>query len=105
MTIESALAEIKKETGLVGFFVVGGPEPRCNGDIMVMSYVVSFNDLEMLLLIALRAHTGTTSGGLNFSESYSEWKSSIEEPFVAHLNNIFRKDMRLLFHIGVLTIP
>ncbi len=49
MTIESALAEIKKETGLVGFFVVGGPEPRCNGDIMVMLYVVSLDGLEMLL--------------------------------------------------------
>ncbi len=104
MTIESALAEIKKETGLVGFFVVGGPEPRCNGDIMVMSYVSSFDGLEMPLM-APRAHTGMASGSLNFGESYGEWKSSIEEPFVAHLNNVFRKDAPLLFYTSVLTIP
>jgi hypothetical protein len=104
VTIESALDEIQKETGLVGFFVVGGPEPRCNGDIMVMSYVVSLDGLETLLM-ALRVHTGKTSAGLDFSESYDEWTSSVEEPFVAHLNNLFCEGFLLLFHACVLTIP
>ena len=91
VTVETALAEIERETGLVGFFMLGGPEPRCNGDIMVMSYVISLYGLERLL-IALRAHTGKTGGGLDFSKSYNEWKTGIEEPFVAHLNDIFCKD-------------
>ena len=96
VTIETALAEIEKETGLVGFFMVGGPEPRCNGDIMVMSYVISLDGLERLL-IALRAHTGKTSGRLDFSENYDEWKMDVEEPFIAHLNDIFRKNTLLAF--------
>jgi hypothetical protein len=37
VTVESALAEIEKATGLVGFIVVGGPEPRCDGNMMIMS--------------------------------------------------------------------
>ena len=98
VTIESALEEIKKETGLVGFFILGGPEPRCNGDVMVVSYVVPLGGLEALLM-ALRAHTGKTSSGLDFSQSYDKWKSSVEEPFVAHLNNVFCKDTLLYFHI------
>ena len=104
VTIEKALVEIEKETGLVGFFVVGGPEPRRNSDIMVMSYVVSFGGVERLLM-AFRAHTGKTSSGLDFSESYSEWTSSVEEPFAAHLNNVFHKSALLLFHICILTAP
>jgi len=103
VTIESALAEIKKETGLIGFFVVGGPEPRCNGDIMVMSYVVSLGGLERLLT-ALRAHTGKASDGLDFGESYDGWKSNVEEPFVTYLNDIFRKNATMLFHTCLLTI-
>ena len=104
VTIESAMAEIEKTTGLVGFIVVSGPEPSHNRDIMVMLYVVSFDVLEQLLT-ALRAHTGKTSSGLDFSESYDEWQSSIEEPFVAHLNDVFCKSALLLFHFYVLTIP
>ena len=104
MTIEKALVEIEKETGLVGFFVVGGPEPRCNSDIMVMLYVVSLDGLEWLM-ISLRAHSGKTSGGLDFSENYNEWKLSVEEPFIAHLNDVFCKGGPLHFHICVLTIP
>ena len=104
VTIESAMAEIEKTTGLVGFIVIGGPEPSHNGDIMVMSYAASFGVLEQLLM-ALRAHTGKTSGGLDFSESYDEWQSTIEEPFVAHLNDVFCKPALLLFHFYVLTIP
>jgi hypothetical protein len=41
------------------------------------------------LLTALRAHTGKNIGGLDFSESYDGWKSSVEEPFLMHLNDIF----------------
>ena len=48
-------------------------------------------------LIALRAHTGKVCGGLDFSESYDEWKSSVEEPFIAHLNDVFCKSALLLF--------
>lgn len=94
--------EIKRATGLVGFIVLGGPEPRCNGDLMVMSYALYLDALEQLLM-ALRAHTGTTSSGLDFSESYDGWKSSVEEPFVAHLNDIFCKAALLLFAPLVLT--
>ena len=86
----------------MGFFVLGGPEPRCNGDIMVMSYVVFLDGLERLLT-TLRAHTGKASDGLDFGESYDEWKSSVEEPFVAYLNDVFRKTL-VLFHICILTI-
>jgi len=88
VTVESAMEEIEKATGLVGFVILGGPEPRCGGDLMFMSYVLLSGALEQLLT-ALRAHTGRTSGGLDFSESYDEWASGIEEPFIAHLNTIF----------------
>jgi len=72
---------------------------------MVMSYVLSLDALEQLL-IALRAHTRKVHGGLDFSESYDKWQSSIEEPFVAHLtNDIFCKGALLLFACYVLTIP
>jgi hypothetical protein len=29
--------EIRKETGFVGFILVGGPEPQSGGDLMYMS--------------------------------------------------------------------
>ena len=45
----------------------------------------------------LRFHTGKTEGGLDFSESYDGWKSNVEEPFVEHLNNLFRKDTLICF--------
>jgi hypothetical protein len=31
--------EVEKEAGLVGFVILGGPEPKCGGDLMVMSQV------------------------------------------------------------------
>ena len=96
MTVETALEEIEKATGLVGFIVLGGPEPRCSGNLMVMSYVFLLNALEQLLM-DLRYHTGKTEGGLDFSESYDAWKSNIEEPFVGHLNDIFCKDTPIYF--------
>ena len=37
VTIKSAMEEIEKATGLVGFIVLGGPEPRCGGELMFMS--------------------------------------------------------------------
>lgn len=94
------MEEIERATGLVGFIIVGGPELRQNGDIMVMSYVLSLDASEQLL-IALRAQTGKVHGGLDFSESYGEWQASVEEPFVAHLNDVFCKGALLLFaHLG-----
>ena len=90
------MEEIEKATGLVGFMVLGGPEPRCGGDLMVMSYVLLLNALEQLLM-DLRYHTGKTEGSLDFSESYNVWKSNIEEPFVGHLNDIFCKDTLICF--------
>lgn len=95
MTVESTMEEIEKLTSLVGFIIVGGPEPRSNGDIMVMSYALSLGALEQQL-IALRAHTGKVRGGLDFSKSYDEWQSTIKEPFIAHLNDIVCKSALLL---------
>ena len=40
-------------------------------------------------LIIFRAHTGTTSLGLNFSQVHSGWKTQIEEPFITYLNSVF----------------
>jgi hypothetical protein len=40
-TMDGVMEEIKKECGLVGFIVVGGPEPQCRGDLMIMSCVLS----------------------------------------------------------------
>jgi hypothetical protein len=45
----------------------------------------------------LRFHTGKTEGSLDFSESYDRWRSNVEEPFVAHLNDLFCKDTLLYF--------
>ena len=55
--------------------------------------------------MALRAHTGKTSAGLDFSETYDEWTSGVEGPFVTHLNNIFCEGTPLLFYTSMLTIP
>ena len=41
------------------------------------------------ILIICRAHAGTNKFGLNFSETYSGWKTNIIDPFTAHLNRIF----------------
>jgi hypothetical protein len=37
VTVESALVEIEKATGLIGFIVIGGPELRCSRNMMIMS--------------------------------------------------------------------
>ncbi len=39
--LEGALQEIERQCGLVGFIILGGPELRCGGDLMVMSCVLS----------------------------------------------------------------
>jgi hypothetical protein len=36
VTVESALAEIENATGLIGFIVIGGLEPRCSRNMMIM---------------------------------------------------------------------
>jgi hypothetical protein len=36
-TMQGVLDEIKEECGLVGFIMVGGPEPQNGGDLMTMS--------------------------------------------------------------------
>ncbi|KAN0107118.1 hypothetical protein V8E52_010478 [Russula decolorans] len=79
-TLEGALKEIEKECGFVGFIVVGGPEPKCASDLMIMS-----------------AHTGTNGLGSNFTQAYGGWKSNIEEPFIAHLNKVFTREKRQEF--------
>ena len=35
--MNGVLDEIRKESGLVGFFLVGGPEPQYGGDLVVMT--------------------------------------------------------------------
>jgi hypothetical protein len=37
VSIESVLDEVEKETGFIGTVILGGPEPRCGGDLVVMS--------------------------------------------------------------------
>jgi hypothetical protein len=96
VTIETAMEEIEKATGLVGFMVLGGPELKCGGNLMVILYMLFLNALEQLLMV-LRFHTGKTEGGLDFTESYNGWKSNVEEPFVGHLNDLFYKDALVHF--------
>jgi hypothetical protein len=38
--MEEVLEEIEKKCGLVGFMVVGGPEPKFGGDLIIMSCVL-----------------------------------------------------------------
>lgn len=88
-TIEGALEEIKKETGFVGFIVVGGPEPKFGGDLMIMSCVPYSSCVAATIFIIPRAHTGDTGLGLNFGQVHTGWKSGVEEPFLAYLNKVF----------------
>jgi hypothetical protein len=89
-TIEGALEEIEKKCGLVGFIMIGGPDPKCGGDLMVMSCVLfTLLVLRQQFLIISRAHTGTNTLGLNFSQAYNGWGTQIEEPFLAYLNSVF----------------
>ena len=37
VSIEAVLDEVEKETGFIGTVILGGPEPRCGGDLLVMS--------------------------------------------------------------------
>ena len=39
------MEEIEKATGLVGFMVLSGPEPRCSGNLMAMLYALLLNGL------------------------------------------------------------
>jgi hypothetical protein len=89
-TIEGALAQIEKECGFVGSIIVGGPEPRCGGDLVVMSCVRFSLIVVATILIISRAHTGTTRLGLNFSQVHSGWKAQMEEPFIGYLDSVFR---------------
>lgn len=36
-TLGTLMEEIQKETGFVGFIIVGGPEPTRGGDLAIMS--------------------------------------------------------------------
>jgi hypothetical protein len=85
-----ALEEIERECGLVGFIVVGGPDPKSGGDLMIMSCVFfTLIVSRQQLLVILRAHTGSTRLGLDFSQAHSGWKTHIEEPFLTYLNKFF----------------
>jgi hypothetical protein len=51
--------------------------------------------------IYLRAHTGASQRGLDFSEAHSGWKTHIEEPFISHLNNVFSASP-LFFYVYII---
>ena len=82
--------EILKECGLVGFIVVGGPDPKCSGDLMIMSCILfTLPVSRQRFLIVSRAQSGSTKLGLNFSQVHGGWKTQIEEPFISYINNVF----------------
>ena len=95
-TLDRALEEIEKQTGLIGFTVLGGPSPKDGGDLMVMSCVL-FTVLWQQFLIFIRAFSGTTNLGLHFGEEHDGWQTRIEEPFIAFLDKIFRASIVLLY--------
>jgi hypothetical protein len=94
--MRDALGEIEKKCGMVGFILVGGPEPMSGGELTFMacvlfysSCIASLRQQLLIILIISRTHTGATRHGLDFSEAYTGWKTHIEEPFVEYLNHIY----------------
>ena len=88
-TLNEALEEIEKKSGCIGFMLVGGPEPKSGGDLVIVSYVLYIIVSQQLFIIISRAHSGTTKLGANFSQAHSGWRAQIEEPFLAFLNKAF----------------
>lgn len=100
-TINGALDEIENKCGFIGFMVVGGPEPKSGGDLVIMSYVIYLIVSQQLFLIISRAHTGTTRLGTNFSQAHSGWRAQIEEPFLAFLNKVFSASPIILLYVNI----
>lgn len=99
-TIQKVLEGIEEQCGLVGFFVIGGPEPQRGGNLMVFSCVIFMLFMsQQQTRIVSRAHTGLTKHGHNFSETYNKWNTHVEQAFNLHLDKVFRASVFFFVNI------
>jgi hypothetical protein len=66
------LEEIEKQAGMACTILVGGPEPKHGGKLVLMKF-----------------HSGKTALGNDFEAAYEGWYDNVEEPFVHHLRKVF----------------
>ena len=91
-TMSKALAEIEKQTGLIGTILLAGPEPGQGGNITVFEYVVfmvrdSINAHEILF----RFHRGRSQNmGEDFGRVYGDFVEHVRKPFHDFASRTFR---------------
>jgi hypothetical protein len=90
LTMTRMLEQVEKECGMVGMVLLGGPEPRQGGKVVVVRYESDFNRLSRTNH-STSYQSGKTPLGYDFSQSCSDWKRNIEGPFVTFINKVFSK--------------
>jgi hypothetical protein len=95
LTMARMLEQVEKECGMVGTVLLGGPEPRRGGKVVVVRYAY-VSDLGKLSRAnySTSYHSGRTPLGYDFSQSLEDWKKTIENPFVTFVNKVFSKLQR-----------
>jgi hypothetical protein len=68
------MEQIQAETGMICTIMLGEPEPREGGKILVMTF-----------------HSGKTMLGNDFGDAYKGWYENVELPFTDHVNKVFRE--------------
>jgi hypothetical protein len=66
------MEEIERQAGMACTILLGGPEPKRGGKIIVMTF-----------------HTGKTRFGHNFEQAYDAWYENVEVPFTEHMGKVF----------------
>jgi hypothetical protein len=76
VTVTQLLTELERQTGLCAMMIVGGPEPREGGKILVMTI-----------------HSGKTPMGNDFGRAYPAWEQNVQVPYTQFLTKVFRKNL------------
>lgn len=88
--MDEVLKEIQNKCGFVGSIILGGPEPKFGGKLMIVTCVIFPLLVSRQLLIASRAHSNTADVGLNFKQAHSGWSTQVEAQFLSYLHKAFR---------------
>jgi len=96
LTMARMLEQVEKECGMVGTVLLGGPEPRRGGKVVVVRYEYIFLlwEVKSWLIHSTSYHSRRTPRGYDFSQSLEDWKKTIENPFIAFVNKVFSKLQR-----------
>lgn len=87
-TMSRMVEEIETETGMIGTVILGGPEPRQGGKIVVMRSVQEHDTFSRLMGLP-SFHSGKTAFGSDFGHAYDGWMEKVELPYTEYLTKIF----------------